>query len=339
MKYRRIGVTQLELSEIGFGCGGNAGLMVRGELKEQTRMVARALELGINYFDNAPDYGNGKAEENLGLVLRELKHRPLLNSKVEIRAENLDNIADHVVHSVEASLKRLNVEYLDLVQIHNGPVSVPPKLEGKVYTHLWIEDFLAPGGAIDGLLRLKRDGKLKHCGFICRGNDGQEVRDLLDTTYFSLINVPYTLFNPSAGRAMPEGLKATLDFGNVIPEAAARGAGSAIYAPLASGALTDDAISGAHRHPLARQEDPSGENAQKDRKRALSLAFLARDNGISMAQAAFRFILDHPAVTVALGGFSSLQQLEEIAAVPDLPGFSAMHMARLDTVWRNNLGV
>ena len=135
--------------------------MVRGELKEQTRMVARALELGINYFDNAPDYGNGKAEENLGLVLRELKHRPLLNSKVEIRAENLDNIADHVVHSVEASLKRLNVEYLDLVQIHNGPVSVPPKLEGKVYTHLWIEDFLAPGGAIDGLLRLKRDGKLK----------------------------------------------------------------------------------------------------------------------------------------------------------------------------------
>ena len=165
------------------------------------------------------------------------------------------------------------------------------------------------------------------------------MRDLLDTTYFSLIDVPYTLFNPSAGRAMPEGLKATLDFGNVIPEAAARGAGSAIYAPLASGALTDDAISGAHRHPLARQEDPSGENAQKDRKRALSLAFLARDNGISMAQAAFRFILDHPAVTVALGGFSSLQQLEEIAAVPDLPGFSAMHMARLDTVWRNNLGV
>ncbi len=339
MKYRRIGATQLELSEIGFGCGGNAGLMVRGDIKEQTRMVARAIELGFNYFDNSPDYGDGKAEENLGLVLRELKHRPVLNSKIEIRAENLGNIADHVVRSVEHSLKRLKIDYLDVVQIHNGPVSVPPKLEGKVYTHLWNEDYLAPGGAIDGLLRLKRDGKLRYSGFICRGNDAQEVCDLLDTTYFSLINVPYTLFNPSAGRAMPDGLKAPLDFGNVISQAVARGAGSAIYAPLAGGALSDDAISGAPRHPLARQENADGDKARKERTRATSLAFLARDNGINMAQAAFRFILDHPAVTVALGGFSSMQQLEEIAAVPDLPSFSAMQMARLDTAWHNNLGV
>jgi aryl-alcohol dehydrogenase-like predicted oxidoreductase len=83
MQYRRIGATDLSISEIGFGCGGNAGLMVRGELPEQIRVIERALALGITYFDNAPDYGNGRAEENLGRALKELGARPVINSKVE----------------------------------------------------------------------------------------------------------------------------------------------------------------------------------------------------------------------------------------------------------------
>ena len=73
MEYRQVGNTELRVSEIGFGCGGNAGLMVRGSPEEQRRVVTRAIELGINYFDNAPDYGNGIAEENLGRILKELK--------------------------------------------------------------------------------------------------------------------------------------------------------------------------------------------------------------------------------------------------------------------------
>src|ERR1041385_9091193 len=99
VQYRRVPRTTLSLSEIGFGCGGNAGLMVRGGHDEQHRAVARALELGINYFDTAPDYGNGAAEDNLGRVLRALGQRPVINSKVEIRQDNLGDIAGHVVSS------------------------------------------------------------------------------------------------------------------------------------------------------------------------------------------------------------------------------------------------
>ena len=68
MKTRRIGATDLVVSQIGFGCGGNAGLMVRGTAAEQERVIGRALDSGITYFDNAPDYGDGLAEENLGRV-------------------------------------------------------------------------------------------------------------------------------------------------------------------------------------------------------------------------------------------------------------------------------
>ena len=181
MQYRKIGETDINLSAIGFGCGGNAGLMIRGSGAEQTRIVARALELGINYFDNSPDYGNGVAEINLGRVLKQLRARPLVNSKVEIRAENLGDIAGHVVASTEASLKRLGVDHLDMMQIHNGPCAQPPVMEGKYYAQLWIEHFTRPGGAIEGVERLLRDGKIRYAGFICRGNDGVEVRQILSS--------------------------------------------------------------------------------------------------------------------------------------------------------------
>ena len=338
MQYRRIGDTELNLSAVAFGCGGNAGLMVRGEPREQTRAIARALELGINYFDNSPDYGNGIAESNLGRALKQLNAKPLLNSKVEIRAVDLDNVADHVVASTEASLKRLGVERLDMLQIHNGPCATPPKMEGKYYAQLHIDHHTRKDGAIDGVERLLRAGKIRYAGFICRGDDGAEVRQILDTKLFHLINVPFTLLNPTAGYAAP-GLKNVKSYDGVINDAHARGAGAAIYSPLASGFLTEHAVRGDNRHPLARAYDMNTESSIRLRKQATAVSFLARENGITLAQAAFRFILTHPGVTVGLGGFSTIGQLEEIAAVPDMGPFSPQTLARVEKVWAENFGL
>ena len=72
MEQRDLGQTGLKVSALGYGCGAVGGLMVRGEPAEQTRAVGRALEAGITYFDTAPDYGQGKSEENLGRALKEL---------------------------------------------------------------------------------------------------------------------------------------------------------------------------------------------------------------------------------------------------------------------------
>jgi len=333
MKYRRVGSSDLTVSEIAFGCGGNAGLMVRGEAAEQTRAISRALELGITYFDNSPDYGNGKAETNLGRALKELKTRPLLNSKVEIRATDLGDIAGHVVRSTEASLQRLGVDYLDVLQIHNGPSAKPVKLEGAYYAQLPIEHYLRPGGAIEGVRRLLDSGKVRVAGFICRGDDADEVRQVLDTGVFRLINTPYTLLNPTAGLAKPAAFSGK-DFGNVIGLAQARGASAAIYAPLAGGFLTDDFLAQRPRHPLARAEDPQSESAKRNRAKVMALRFVAEETGLTMAQAAVRFILMHPGVATALGGFSSIAQMEEIAAVSDAPPFPPALMARLDALWR-----
>jgi len=334
--YRRIPNTTLSLSEIGFGCGGNAGLMVRGSHDEQQHVVARTLELGINYFDTAPDYGEGVAEHNLGRVLRALGQRPVINSKVEIRQLDLGDIAGHVVRSCEESLKRLSVDHLDVLQIHNGPVAAPPSLEGSGYRHLALKDFLRPGGALEGLHRLKTAGKIKYAGFVCRGADGDEVRELLGTGQFHLINVPYTLINPTAGLPRSSGVTADPDYGGIIDDAGKHGVGCAIFSPLAGGYLTDAHLDGVASHPLARRRDPLSANAQRTLERAKLVRFLATENDLTLAQAAYRFILMHEQVTTVVGGFSSQEQVEEIVPVSGMGPFGAEEMARLQAVWRTN---
>src|SRR5712692_4057029 len=78
IEQRPLGSTGQTISAIGFGCGNQAGLLVRGEPREQVRVVARAVELGVTYFDTAAAYGNGVSEQNLGRALRELKPRDIL---------------------------------------------------------------------------------------------------------------------------------------------------------------------------------------------------------------------------------------------------------------------
>jgi L-glyceraldehyde 3-phosphate reductase len=261
------------------------------------------------------------------------KRRPILNTKVEIRSENLNDVAGHVVRSAEDSLRRLSVDHVDVFQIHNGPARVDPKLEGRKYTQLSLGHFIQAGGALDGIERLKRAGKIRYAGFICRGNDGEEVRQLLDTGVFHLINAPYTLFNPTAGRTKPKGLTVKSDYGDVIGAAHERGAAAAIYSPLASGFLTDDSVAGIQRHVLARSYDLASPASLRLRQMAHSLTFLSREAGCTLAQAAFRFVLMHEGVATTLGGFSTRTQLEEIAAVSGMQPFSLDQMDRLEALW------
>ncbi|GAB2900433.1 aldo/keto reductase [Paraburkholderia jirisanensis] len=336
MRYRTIGTTGIAVSEIGFGCGGNAGLMVRGSFDEQCSVIARALELGINYFDNAPDYGDGAAEENLGRVLKALRVRPLVNSKVEVRAADLGDIAGHVVSSTEASLRRLGLECVDFLQIHNGPRAGPTALEGRGYKTLSFDDFLRPGGALEGLERVLREGKARHVGFICRGDDGAEVNALLDTGLFSMINVSYTLINPTAGLARPAGLAVERDGGDVLSHAQRRGCGAAIFSALAGGFLTDESVAGASRHPLARGVDAEAAATQEARRKARVLHRVVTEPGWTLAQSAYRFVLEHPGVTTVLGGFSALSQVEELCAVSDAPPLRSSVLEELNLLWRRN---
>jgi aryl-alcohol dehydrogenase-like predicted oxidoreductase len=334
MKQRRVGSTDLSISEFGFGCGGNAGLMVSGEYAEQSRVVARALECGITYFDNAPDYGTGVAEVNLGRVLKELGVDPIvITTKVEIRAENLDDIAGHIERSVEESLRRLKRDTIDIVQIHNGPVAARPNMEGQYYATLWAEDYHRQGGVLEGVNSLLRKGKARHAGFVCRGNDIDEVRQLLDTGLFHMINVPYTLLNPSAGYPPSSGIAVKPDYGNVISVAEAAGCGVAVFSPLAGGVLTGAILRGQQTHPLARMKNIEALEAKGVLHKAREFQALAARENIDLVELAYRFILSNTAVTTLLGGFTAAEQLEAAAAASTAGPLPQNFLTDLETIW------
>src|SRR5438128_9842035 len=121
MEQRPLGATGITVSALGFGCGAVGGLMVRGDASEQRQAVARALEAGITYFDTAAQYGDGRSEENLGRVMRDLGawSRVVVGTKVRLRPEDFQQAEPAIRASLEASLKRLGRGDVDVFHLHN----------------------------------------------------------------------------------------------------------------------------------------------------------------------------------------------------------------------------
>ena len=121
MEMRVFGRTGMQLSVLGFGCGAVGGLMVRGDALDQERTVARAIAIGVNYFDTAVQYGNGESEKNLGRVLHNLKASDVVvGTKVRLPSAEFGCIADAVATSLEGSLARLRREHVDIFHLHNA---------------------------------------------------------------------------------------------------------------------------------------------------------------------------------------------------------------------------
>lgn len=304
MENRPLGSTGLSVSVMGFGCGAVGGLMVRGAAADQERAVARAVELGINYFDTAPAYGDGVSETNLGRVLARLRPDIVVGTKFSVApGESPSAIGASIAASLEASLSRLGRDYVDLFQLHNpiaanGAGTITPDL---VIAHV-----------LPALLRLRAQGKFGFAGFTSVG-DTSALHRVIDSAGFSTAQVPYNLLNPSAGRSVGAGYPGQ-DYADVLDRAQAAQLGVIIIRVLAGGALSASET----RHPLgAERVEPigSGKDYRTDVRRAGRFAELAREVGMTgPAELAIRFAISHPAVSTAMVGLSTLEQLEFAAA-------------------------
>ena len=164
MKYRKLGKTGIRVSEIGFGCGNVGGLIIRGSPKEQLEAVQYALDLGVNYFDTAPSYGDGRSESNLGKVLSHLEPNIILASKVGLSLEQLNDIPSEVEKSVEASLTRLQRDHVDILQLHSR---IALTRDSPIYPRsLSIDDVLGENGVADAFNRMREEGKTRFIGLL-----------------------------------------------------------------------------------------------------------------------------------------------------------------------------
>ena len=329
MQYRMLGSTGLRVSEIGFGCGNVGGLMVRSSHDEQLHAVRHALDLGVNYFDTARAYGEGKSETHLGRVLDEVGAEVVLSTKIRLEDDALDDIAAAATVEVEQGLARLGRPSVDLIQLHTRLTM--KREEGRFA--MTPGEVLGPGGVIEAFKRLRDQGRVGFFGFTGLG-EVDAIHALVDSGEFHSFQAYYNLLNPSAGEPVPEGFSA-LDYGRVIDRAAAQGMGVVVIRVLAAGVLspTPESGGGTSREPLS-----AGSDYERDVARAHKLGFL-RDHGLeSLPQAAMRFALMKPEVSTVLVGFSNNAQIDEAVTCSGAGPLPDPAMAGLREMWDSDFG-
>jgi aryl-alcohol dehydrogenase-like predicted oxidoreductase len=328
MQYRTIGNTGLKVSEIGFGCGNNAVLMVKAPYDEQVKVVRRALDSGITFFDTAYAYGLGKSEENLGRILKDLGANPVISTKIRLEADCVSDIKAATIRAVEAGLNRLGRERVDFVQLHTR-VTLERGMDKRF--SLTPQDVLGANGVIVGLKAMRERGKVGFYGFSGLGETAA-LHELVDSGEFHGFQCYYNLLNPSAGQPVPKNFSAQ-DYGLILDRAAAKGMGAFVIRVLASGALT--ANPGTSGGSSGNTLSP-GSDYRLDLERAEKVKAALGVDGKDLTQAAIRFGLMNQKVSTVLVGFSNTTHVDEAVACSGMAPLSDQQMSKIRDLWQSD---
>jgi aryl-alcohol dehydrogenase-like predicted oxidoreductase len=300
MKTRRLGKDAFNVGEIGLGCwqlGGDWGNTI--DKDAAFTIMSTALENGVNFFDTANVYGSGRSEELIGQFIRESGKPIIVATKFGRGVEVYPNkySEDILRQSVDASLQRLGVDVIDLLQLHCIPT-----------------DTLYKGEIFDWLRRLRQEGVIGHFG--ASVETVEEGLFCIKQDELLSLQVIFNIFRQKLVREL-------------LPQAMAREVGIIVRLPLASGLLTRKFTKHTkfsetdHRHYNRNgQHFNVGETfAGLPFEQGVQLADMLGEflpEGMSMAQISLRWILDHDAVSVIIPGASSPAQAKGNAAVSNL---------------------
>jgi aryl-alcohol dehydrogenase-like predicted oxidoreductase len=294
MQYRQLGKWGARLSALGLGSYLTIGFKVG--LEESRRMVHAAYDHGINFYDTANAYNKGEAERFLGRIFSELPRSDLfVLTKVWAPMDDGPNdrglSAKHIREQCDASLKRLQMEYVDLYMCHRPDPSTP--LEETVR-------------AMDDLARA---GKILYWGvsewpawMMVKAN---HIARELGARPIAVNEPRYSLLwrHPEA---------------EVFPVTQNEGVGNVVFSTLAHGMLTGKYAPGAEAAPNTRAGDPDQNMVmralywtEENKRKGQELAALAGELGTSAAILATAWALHHPAVTSVILGTRTTEQLEE----------------------------
>jgi L-galactose dehydrogenase/L-glyceraldehyde 3-phosphate reductase len=328
MEMRDFGRTGMRVSVFGFGCGAVGGLMVRGAPADQERAVARALAVGINYFDTAVQYGNGASETNLGRAWAKLKPKAYVGTKVRFTQAERGNIAAAAAASLEGSLQRLGMDHVDIFHLHNAITL--DGAEESFSVKMVLEE------VVPAFEALRKQGKTRFLGITAVG-DTAALHQVIDSGAFQSAQVSYNLLNPSAGMPIPPGYPAQ-DYARLLDRTTAAGVGTIGIRALAGGALSGVA----ERHPIASPApEPIGSAMRYDDDlgRARRLAPLVTEGyAANLAAAATRFVISTPAISTVLVGMATPAEFEAALAAVETGPLPAPALARLAELQRGFVG-
>jgi aryl-alcohol dehydrogenase-like predicted oxidoreductase len=319
MKYRALGRTGWQISEVGFGAWAIGGSWGNVDDRDSMATLHRALDLGVNFFDTADVYGDGRSERLLARLKRERKEPFHIVTKAGRRLN--PHTADgynkaNLIAFVERSLQNLETDTLDLVQLHCPPTDVYYRPE--VFA------------VLDDLVKA---GKLRHYGVSV-----ERVEEALKAIEYPGVQSVQIIFN--IVRQRPADL--------FFAQAQKHQVGILARLPLSSGLLTgainrtrqfapdDHRAFNRHGESFDKGETFSG----LDFDLQLSLVDTIKPlvpQGMTLAQMALRWILDHPAVTTVIPGGKRPTQIEENASASDLPPLSPEIHTQLDALYEHEV--
>ncbi len=299
MEYRNLGRSGLQVSEVSLGSWLTLGSSV--DFDATREIVQRAYDLGINFFDSADAYANGAAEEALGAALQEIPRRyVVIATKAFFPMSEHPNdrglSRKHLVESVEASLRRLRTDYVDLHQSHRSDPSTP--IEETVCAY---EDLVRQGKVLYWGVSEWRAAQIVDA---CRLADARSA-------YRPISNQPqYSILRRQIER-------------EVIPVCEREGVGQIVFSPIAQGVLSGK-YSGGKRPSGTRAADDSRNQFMTDFLRPETLARvdvlvpLAQEAGVSLPQLALAWCLRQRNVSSVIIGATEIPQLEENAKASGL---------------------
>ena len=319
MNYRELGRTGWKVSEISFGAWAIGGAWGEVDDRESLATLHRAADLGVNFYDTADVYGDGRSERSLAQLKRERSEEIIIATKAGRRLDphlasgyNRENLSAFI----ERSLKNLETDVLDLLQLHCPPTDVyyNPELFAA------LDDFV-------------RQGKIRNYGVSV-----ERVEEALSAIEYPGVQTVQIIFNIFRQRP------AELFFG----EAKKRGVGILARVPLASGLLTgkltshsqfeadDHRAFNRHGEAFDRGETFSGVDYTTGLQAVEELRALVPE-GMTMAQFALRWILMFDAVTCAIPGAKRPSQVEDNARASDSPPPDAETMRAVQEIYERRI--
>ena len=325
MKYRAVPNSDLTVSEIGFGVWTlSAGWWGDYTDAEASRLLNRALDRGINFFDTADTYGSGKGETILAKAFETRQDEIVVGTKFgyDIYAygdgprgqrELPQNwTPDYIRYACEQSLKRLGRSAIDLYQAHN--LKADSVMNDDIY---------------ETLERLKEEGKIRSYGAALGPSNGWLVEGsaALRRRRLNSIQIIHNLFEQYPGKRLAE-------------EAAKAGTGVLVRVPHSSGLLegryTENTVfdKNDHRRHRPRSWLING------LKKLETVRFLTENRkGATIGQMALKWLLADPNVMSTLPNIYNAEQIEEFAAAPNQEDVSAEELSALETLYAENFGV
>lgn len=305
MKYRSCGETGLKLSVVSLGCWsfGGGDYWGRQDQLEVEQVVMRALELGVNYFDTAEGYNDGRSEESLGRAIRDVPREKIV---IGTKLAPSNAYPYKVRESCERSLRRLDQEYIDIYMVH-WPIHIPAIKFHTSDPQVLNSPPQAPA-AFETLLELQEEGKIRHIGVSNFGKG--PLHEALSTASNILVNqLAYSLIS----RAIEW---------SILPYCQKMGVGVLAYMPLWQGLLTNAVSSlyelpgirrrtrhfNAATNPMTRHGEPG---AEVETEELLQSAREVADRlDIPLAQLALNWSFAHPGIVSSVVGARNVKQLE-----------------------------